>query len=72
VKGAKNIQALYSQLIEFPSGSHDDMVDALVYAIRMLLVQGVSVAEVETAGDYSKMGMDPDDDDDDGFDDDDL
>lgn len=66
VKGIKNATALYDQLVEFPSGSHDDMVDALVYVIRMLLVQGIVVAdEVQEAGDYSKMGQDKDDFDDD-------
>lgn len=71
VKGIKNGQALYDQLVEFPSGSHDDMVDALVYAIRMLLVNGIQTGdEVQEAGDYSKMGRDKHDDDDD-FDDDD-
>lgn len=65
VKGIKNGQALYDQLVEFPSGSHDDMVDALVYAIRMLLVQGVPTEEdVDTAGDYDKLGQDEDEDDD--------
>lgn len=66
VKGIKNAQALYDQLIEFPSGSHDDMVDALVYAIRLLLVDGmVSDDDIEVAGNY------PTGDDDDGEDDDD-
>lgn len=61
VKGIKNGQALYDQLIEFPSGSHDDMVDALVYAIRMLLVQGIATSdEVETAGDYNKSNREDD------------
>lgn len=72
VKGIKNSQALYDQLVEFPSGSHDDMVDALVYVIRMLLVQGIVVKEeVQEAGDYSKMNGDDSDEDDD-FEDDDL
>lgn len=72
VKGIKNGQALYDQLVEFPSGSHDDMVDALVYVIRMLLVNGIDTGEeVQEAGDYNKMGADEDDDDD-GFEDDDL
>ena len=63
VKGIKNGQALYDQLIEFPSGSHDDMVDALVYAIRMLLVQGIpSEEDVDTAGDYDKLGEEDDED----------
>ena len=70
VNGIKNGQALVDQLIEFPSGSHDDMVDALVYAIRMLLVQGITTGEeVQEAGDYDKMGHDRDDDDDDDWDD---
>ena len=29
------------QLIEFPKGTHDDMVDMVVYAVRLLLVEGV-------------------------------
>lgn len=41
VQGAKNINELYDQLLEFPKGSHDDMVDALVYAIRLLLVDNI-------------------------------
>ena len=34
VKDIQNGQALREQLIEFPKGTHDDMVDAIVYAIR--------------------------------------
>lgn len=69
VKGIKNGQALYDQLIEFPSGSHDDMVDALVYAIRMLLVEGIGDDdEPEAAGSYhsgqAQEEGDEDDDDD--------
>lgn len=53
VEDAPNINALYDQLIEFPSGSHDDMVDALVYAIRMLLVDGINTNEdFDEAGTY--------------------
>ncbi len=64
VKNIKNAQALYDQLIEFPSGSHDDMVDALVYAIRLLLVDGMtSDTDVETAGDYGQGDHSSDDDD---------
>lgn len=69
VKGIKNGQALYDQLIEFPSGSHDDMVDALVYAIRMLLVEGIgSDDDAEAVGSYhsgqaSEEGDDDDDED---------
>lgn len=64
VKGIKNGQALYDQLVEFPSGSHDDMVDALVYAIRMLLVQGIpSDEDVGTAGDYDSYGRESEEDD---------
>lgn len=63
VKNIKNAQALYDQLIEFPAGSHDDMVDALVYAIRMLLVDGMAPDdEVETAGDYNRSDPDYDED----------
>lgn len=70
VQGGKGIQALYDQLMEFPSGSHDDMVDAMVYAIRMLLVQSKpSDSDVQEAGDYNKVGQDKDtfDDDDDDW-----
>lgn len=66
VKTVKNAQALYDQLIEFPAGSHDDMVDALVYAIRMLLVDGMEDAdEADTAGSMPSERRDPDSDDDD-------
>lgn len=66
VKGIKNGTALYNQLIEFPSGSHDDMVDALVYLIRMLLVDGVAGDDdFETAGNYKGSDRDDFDDDDD-------
>lgn len=63
VQGGKGVQALYDQLMEFPSGSHDDMVDAMVYVIRMLLVNSVTPDEdVGTAGDYDELGEDDDDD----------
>ncbi len=55
VQGSKKINDLFDQLIEFPKGSHDDMVDALVYAIRMLLVDGISTisaSDFDTAGSY--------------------
>lgn len=55
VKDIQNGQALREQLIEFPKGTHDDMVDALVYAIRLLLVEGmnqVSSKDFQTAGNY--------------------
>ena len=55
VQGAKNINELYDQILEFPKGSHDDMVDALVYAIRLLLVDVVdehSESEVQAYGTY--------------------
>lgn len=55
VQGSKNINELYDQLLEFPKGSHDDMVDALVYAIRLLLVDGVdneSASDFDNAGTY--------------------
>lgn len=52
VKNIKNSQALYDQLIEFPAASHDDMVDALVYAIRMLLVDVQEDEDFETADGY--------------------
>lgn len=45
VKDIQNGQALREQLIEFPKGTHDDMVDAIVYAIRMLLVDGLNQGE---------------------------
>lgn len=40
VKNIQNGQAFREQLIEFPKGTHDDMVDAVAYAIRLLLVGG--------------------------------
>lgn len=52
VKGVKNAQALYDQLIEFPAASHDDMVDALVYVIRMLLVDRQADDKFEVADGY--------------------
>lgn len=45
VRDIQNGQALREQLIEFPKGTHDDMVDAIVYAIRMLLVDGLNQGE---------------------------
>jgi predicted phage terminase large subunit-like protein len=66
VKKIRNGQALYDQLVEFPNASHDDMVDALVYAIRMLLVDGMLADddEAETAGDYKRGNPTYEDDDD--------
>ena len=55
VKDIQNGQALREQLIEFPKGTHDDMVDMVVYAVRLLLVEGmnqVSSKDFQTAGDY--------------------
>lgn len=52
VQGIKNGEELYNQLIEFPSSNHDDMVDALVYVIRMLLVEGTSFGDVFEGDDY--------------------
>jgi predicted phage terminase large subunit-like protein len=37
VNGTPNIQELYHELLEFPDGAHDDLVDALVYLINMLI-----------------------------------
>src|SRR5262249_511337 len=69
VRNIQNAQVLYDQLIEFPAGSHDDMVDALVYAIRMLLVDGYGTEEdITTAGSYSYGESKSDDDDDDADD----
>ena len=42
LNSANKIQELHDQLMEFPNGAHDDMVDALVYAVRMLLVDGAT------------------------------
>lgn len=67
-KGIKNAEALRTQLIEFPKSEHDDMVDALVYAIRMLKVdyrQDDEDEVAEAAGGYGEL------DDSDGWDDDD-
>lgn len=55
VKDIQNGQALREQLIEFPKGTHDDMVDAAAYAVRLLFVEGanqVSSKDFQTAGDY--------------------
>lgn len=66
VKDIRNGQALRDQLIEFPKGSHDDMVDALVYLIRMLLVNGIEDdGDVELSGSYDVDRGDTDDDDED-------
>lgn len=46
LNSANKIQELHDQLMEFPNGAHDDMVDALVYAIRMLLIDGTTQAKV--------------------------
>lgn len=55
VKDIQNGQALREQLIEFPKGTHDDMVDAIVYAIRMLLVDGLNQGEegFDESGSYA-------------------
>ena len=55
VKDIQNGQALREQLIEFPKGTHDDMVDAIVYAIRMLLVDGLNQGEegFDESGSYT-------------------
>lgn len=71
VKDIKNGQALREQLIEFPKGSHDDMVDALVYAVRMLLVDAYYDEDFETAEyDYDYSGLQDDDEGDSDLDDD--
>lgn len=64
VQGAPGVQDLYDQLMEFPNSSHDDMVDAMVYAIRMLLIDGAiaSTEEIALAGSYDDIGSDDNDD----------
>lgn len=55
VKNIQNGQAFREQLIEFPKATHDDMVDAAAYAVRLLFVEGenqVSSKDFQTAGDY--------------------
>ena len=55
VKNIHNGQAFREQLIEFPKGTHDDMVDAAAYAVRLLFAEGenqVSSKDFQTAGDY--------------------
>ncbi len=55
VKNIQNGQSFREQLIEFPKGTHDDMVDAAAYAVRLLFVEGenqVSSKDFQTAGDY--------------------
>lgn len=47
LQNANKIQDLHDQLMEFPNGAHDDMVDAMVYAIRMLLVEGQKLVSAE-------------------------
>ena len=47
LQNANKIQDLHDQLMEFPNGAHDDMVDAMVYAIRMLLVDGQKLVSAE-------------------------
>ena len=57
LNNANKIQELHDQLMEFPNGAHDDMVDALVYAVRMLLVDGATQAKVSdfvVDGDYDE------------------
>jgi predicted phage terminase large subunit-like protein len=46
LNSVNKIQELHDQLMEFPNGAHDDMVDALVYAVRMLLVDGATQTKV--------------------------
>lgn len=54
VQNGRGVQDLYDQLMEFPNGSHDDMVDAMVYVLRMLLVDGISNDEdFDEAGSYA-------------------
>lgn len=55
VKNIQNGQSFREQMIEFPKGTHDDMVDAAAYAVRLLFVEGenqVSSKDFQTAGDY--------------------
>ena len=69
VTNGRGVQSLYDQLMEFPAGTHDDMVDALVYVLRMLLVDGFDPDDdVETAGNYKRGNPGAEDDDDDGDD----
>lgn len=37
LRSIKNSEILFDQLTQFPTGAHDDLVDALVYAIGMLI-----------------------------------
>ncbi len=56
LNSANKIQDLHDQLMEFPNGAHDDMVDAMVYTVRMLLVDGggeVRVDDFELGGGYN-------------------
>lgn len=70
VQNGRGVQDLYDQLMEFPNGSHDDMVDALVYVLRMLLVNGISGDdEFDEAGDYASLNHKVDDEDDEWDDD---
>lgn len=66
VGSGRGVQELYDQLMEFPNGSHDDMVDAMVYVIRMLAVDGIGgYNDFAEAGSYDHMTDDYFDEDDD-------
>lgn len=55
VQSGRGVQDLYDQLMEFPNGNHDDMVDAMVYVLRMLLVDGIDRAssnDFQSDGNY--------------------
>ena len=67
MKDIQNGQALREQLIEFPKGTHDDMVDMVVYAVRLLLVEGVgqdSDGFDESGSYHEKRSMDDEDEED--------
>ena len=39
VRNIANSEVLFNQLTQFPTGAHDDLVDALVYSINMLMIE---------------------------------
>ena len=38
LRGIKHSDRLFDQLVQFPNGAHDDLVDAITYLIQLLLI----------------------------------